>query len=82
MLGDLPEELKRELDVVHVLRRSQDVPSIVEQAIELRLKYRRPFVGWLQLGIVNDDAARKAVEAALGIVMDHCMKIEHAKMKV
>ncbi|HKM51315.1 MAG TPA: CoA-binding protein, partial [Candidatus Bathyarchaeia archaeon] len=52
-LMDLPMELKRELDVVDVFRRPEDVLPVVEEAIQLRREYGRPAVVWMQLGIVN-----------------------------
>jgi predicted CoA-binding protein len=79
-LLDLPEELKRQIDVVDIFRRAEDVPPIVEQAIQLHSNYGHPTVVWMQLGIVNEDAARKARAAGLDVVMDHCMKIEHARL--
>ena len=79
-LLDLPEELKRQIDVVDIFRRAEDVPPIVEQAIELHNSYRHPIAVWMQLGIVNEDAASKARAAGLDVVMDHCMKIEHERL--
>jgi len=79
-LLDLPEELKREIDVVDIFRRTEDVPPIVDQAIELFRNYRHPLAVWMQLGIVNEEAARKARVAGLDVVMDHCMKIEHKRL--
>jgi len=80
-LMDLPMELKRELDVVDVFRRPEDMLPIVEEAIQLRREYGRPAVVWMQLGIVNDAAAKLALDAGLGVVMDRCMKIEHARIR-
>ncbi|HKM51713.1 MAG TPA: CoA-binding protein, partial [Candidatus Bathyarchaeia archaeon] len=74
-------ELKRELDVVDVFRRPEDVLPVVEEAIQLRREYGRPAVVWMQLGIVNDAAAKLALDAGLGVVMDRCMKIEHARIR-
>lgn len=78
-LPDLPDELKREIDVVDIFRRPEDVPPIVEQAIELRRSHAKPKTIWMQLGIVNEEAAQKARSAGLEVVMDRCMKIEHAR---
>ena len=80
-LLDLPVELKRELDVVDIFRRPEDVLPVVEEAIQLRREYGRPAVVWMQLGIVNDAAAKLALDAGLGVVMDRCMKIEHARIR-
>jgi len=79
-LLDLPEELKRQIDVVDIFRRAEDVTPIVEQAIELHNSYRHPIAVWMQLGIVNEDAAKKARAAGLDVIMDHCMKIEHGRL--
>ena len=76
-LLELPEELKRQIDVVDIFRLAQDVPPIVEQAIDLHRKYGHPSAVWMQLGIVNEDAAGKARAAGLDVIMDRCMKIEH-----
>jgi predicted CoA-binding protein len=78
-LLDLPEELKRQIDVVDIFRRAEDVPPIVEQAIELHSKYAHPNAIWMQLGIVNESAGSKAKQAGLSVVMDRCMKIEHGR---
>ncbi len=78
-LLDLPDQLKLEVDVVDIFRRSEDVLPIVDQAIQLYRAGGRPKVVWMQLGIVNEEAARKARGAGLDVVMDRCMKIEHGK---
>jgi predicted CoA-binding protein len=79
-LLDLPEQLKHEIDVVDIFRRAEDVPPIIEEAIQLHKTLGKPVAVWMQLGIVNEDAAAKAKEAGLLIVMDRCMKIEHARL--
>jgi predicted CoA-binding protein len=79
-LLDLPEELKRQIEVVDIFRRAEDVPPIVEQAIELHKKYAHPKTIWMQLGIVNELAGSRAKQAGLSVVMDHCMKIEHGRL--
>ena len=78
-LIDLPDQLKREIDVVDIFRRAEDVPPIVDEAIQLHKSFDRPKAVWLQLGIVNEESARKATESGLDVVMDRCMKIEHAR---
>lgn len=69
-LADVPGPL----EVVDIFRKPGDVPPIVDQAIELGAK-----VIWMQLGVIHMEAARKAQDAGLEVVMDRCMKIEHAR---
>ncbi|MFL5659679.1 MAG: CoA-binding protein [Ktedonobacteraceae bacterium] len=63
-----------QIEVVDVFRRAEDVPPIAEEAIAIGAK-----VLWLQLGIRNDEVAKKAQGAGLTVVQDRCMKIEHAR---
>ena len=68
------KEAGEQIEVVDVFRRAENVLPIAEEAIAIGAK-----VLWLQLGIRNDAAARKAQEAGLTVVQDRCMKIEHAR---
>jgi predicted CoA-binding protein len=70
-LLDVPERV----DVVDVFRKPEDVPPIVEDAIRIGAK-----VLWMQLGVIHEEAARRARAAGLEVVMDRCMKIEHARL--
>ena len=76
-LLDLPDKLKREIEVVDIFRRAEDVPVIVDEAVNLHRSLGYPKAIWMQLGIVNEEAARKAMSSGMDVVMDHCMKIEH-----
>lgn len=80
-LMEMPEELKKTVDVVDIFRPSRDVPPIVDQALELKKKYGAPKVVWMQLGIVNEEAAKKARAAGIEVAMDRCMKIEHMRFQ-
>ena len=71
-LKAIPQDIQ--VDVVDVFRKSEDVPPIVEQAIEIGAK-----AIWLQEGIVNEEAAQKARAAGLKVVMDLCMLKEHKR---
>ncbi len=79
-LLDIPVEIQKTIDIVDVFRRSEDVPPIVEQAIQLKAKFGRPFVVWMQLGIVNEQAAEAARRAGLVVVMDKCLMVEHHRL--
>ena len=62
------------LEVVDVFRDPKEVPPLVEEAIRLGAK-----AVWLQLGVINEAARQMALDAGLDVVMDRCMKIEHAR---
>jgi len=69
-LKDIPGDTK--VDIVCIFRPSEKVSEFVDEAIAISAK-----VVWMQLGIVNNDAAEKARSAGLQVVMNKCMKIEH-----
>ena len=62
------------LEVVDIFRKAEEVPALVEEAIELGAK-----VIWMQLGVIHLEARQRALDAGLEVVMDRCMKIEHAR---
>ena len=78
-LLDIPVEIQKTLDVVDVFRPAKDAPAIVEQAVKLKAKHGKPRAVWMQLGIVNAQAAETAKKAGLTVVMDKCMMIEHKR---
>ncbi len=80
-LVDLPESLQKEVEVVDVFRRSEDVPPIVDQAIRLKEKNGKPYAVWMQLEIVNEEAAARARKAGLAVVMNKCMKVEVQRLE-
>jgi len=63
------------VDVVDLFQKAERVPLFIDDAIEIGAK-----VVWMQLGIVNEEAAQKARDAGLEVVMDRCMKIEYARI--
>ena len=62
------------VEVVDIFREPAAVPAIVEEAIAIGAK-----VVWMQLGVIHEEAATRARTAGLEVVMDRCMKIEHAR---
>ena len=69
------ESIPEKIDVVQIFRRAEDVPPIVESAIKIGAK-----VIWMQEGIVNEEAAQRAREAGLQVVMDACMRVSHRRL--
>ena len=61
-------------DIVDTFRRSEDLPAIAEEAVDIGAK-----VFWAQLGLYSEDAAAIADAAGLDAVMNRCLKIEHAR---
>jgi uncharacterized protein len=70
-LSSVPEKI----DVVQVFRRPEDVPPVVDEAIKVGAK-----AVWMQEGIVNEEAAQKAREAGLQVVMDACMRASYKRL--
>lgn len=69
-LRDVP----RPVEIVDIFRETAAVPAIVEEAIAVGAR-----VVWMQLGVIHEAAAERAIEAGLEVVMDRCVKIEHAR---
>jgi predicted CoA-binding protein len=70
-LGDIPERV----DLVDCFRKSEEIEAIAEDAIAIGAR-----VLWMQLGVINHAAAERARGAGLEVVMDRCVKIEHARL--
>jgi len=79
-LLEIPPEIQRTIEIVDIFRPSEDVPPIVEQAVRLKELYDKPYVIWMQLGIINAQAASVAKDAGLLVVMNRCMMQEHKKL--
>jgi uncharacterized protein len=72
-LSAIPEKV----DIVDVFRRAEATPAIADQAVAIGAK-----VLWLQQGIVNDEAAAKASSEGLTVIMDRCIGVMHALLRV
>ena len=72
-LQEIPPEVK--IDIVDIFRKSEDVPPVVQEAIQ-----RRARVVWMQEGVIHPEAASKAERAGLQVVMDRCIKKDHQRL--
>lgn len=71
-LAEVPEKI----DLVDVFRRSEEAGTAVDEAIAVRAK-----AVWLQEGVIDHDAAQRALDAGLLVVMDRCWLKEHVTRK-
>lgn len=69
------EDVPEPIDIVDVFRRSEYVAEIVEAAIRVRAK-----AVWMQEGVIDEEAAKKARAAGLAVVMDRCILKEHRRL--
>ncbi len=70
-LADVPGQI----DIVDVFRKSEDIPPVMDAAIEARVG-----TFWMQLGIENQDQAARGFEHGLNVVEDLCIKVEIARL--
>jgi predicted CoA-binding protein len=74
-LASLPEVP----DIVDVFRKGSDIPSVIDEVLAVSATAEKKPVVWVQLGIWNQDAAIYGESQGLTVVMDRCIKIEHAR---
>ena len=79
VLGEVPYatvgEIPERVDIVDVFRRSELTPPVARDAATAGAKAL-----WLQLGVYNEEAARHAQEHGLTVIMDRCIKVDHAAL--
>ena len=63
------------IELVDCFRKSQDIPPIADEAIAIGARCL-----WMQIGVIHEGAGAKARAAGLEVVMDRCVKIEHARL--
>jgi predicted CoA-binding protein len=77
VLGEEPyanvQEIPERIDIVDVFRRSEEVMPVAKDAVAAGAK-----VLWMQSGVINVEAAEYANERGLTVVMDRCIKVDHA----
>ena len=70
------QSIPDKIDIIQIFRPSDETPAIVQEAVKLK-----PKLIWLQLSIESVKAQAIALRNDIPIVMDHCLKIEHMKLK-
>ncbi|MEM2105398.1 MAG: CoA-binding protein [Candidatus Bathyarchaeia archaeon] len=79
-LLEMPEKIQKTIEVVDIFRPAEEVMSIVHEAIQLKEKFGKPHVIWMQLGIINEEAAKTAEKAGLIVVMNKCIMQEYRRL--
>ncbi len=74
-LSSIPKNTK--LDIVDIFRKPEAVGEIVEESIKVK-----PKAIWMQLGVINEEAGKKASNSGMTVVMDKCIMVEHRKLKL
>lgn len=74
-LSSIPKNTK--LDIVDIFRKPEAVGEIVEESIKVK-----PKAIWMQLGVINEEAGKKASDSGMTVVMDKCIMVEHKKLKL
>ena len=69
------KDIEGQVDIVDVFRRADQVMPVAEEAVAIGAKAL-----WLQLEVVNEEAAKFASDKGLKVVMDRCIKIEHKRL--
>ena len=72
------DEIDGEVDIVDIFRRSEAIPEHVDQILAMD---PAPKLVWFQLGIRNDEAARRIAEREIPVVQDKCIKVEHGRLR-
>src|SRR3974390_2313212 len=73
------KEVPAPVDMVDIFRSSEAAPAIVDEALAEKDRLQLKTV-WMQLGVINEEAAAKARQAGLTVIMDRCPKIEYGRL--
>ncbi len=67
--------IEQPVDIVDIFRRSEEVPPVVDEAIHIGAR-----TVWMQLGVVSPEAAARAEEGGLRVIMDRCIAIDYRRL--
>ena len=73
-LAAIPPEVAKRVEIVNIFRKPADIPPVVDEAIMIGAR-----AVWMQLGLTNAPAAKKAREAGLAAVENRCISVEHQR---
>jgi len=79
-LLEMPLELQKAVEIIDIFRPATETSAVVDQAVSLRQSHGAPHVIWMQIGIVNQQAAETARNAGLTVIMDRCMMKEYRRI--
>jgi predicted CoA-binding protein len=72
-------EIDEPVDIVNVFRRSEDIMPVAQDALQMKNK---PKAFWMQQGIANEEAAALLEQQGIDVIMDLCIKVDHALQRV
>ncbi|MCT8138000.1 CoA-binding protein [Anaerobacillus sp. CMMVII] len=70
------KDIEGQVDIVNIFRRSEFLPELAKEAVEIGAK-----VFWAQLGVENEEAYQYLKDNGMIVIMDRCIKVEHALTK-
>lgn len=76
-LAEIPADIAKRIEIVDVFRRSEELPEVARQVVEMKKRYDKPKVFWAQLGLENDEAKKILSDAGVPYVMDACVRQVH-----
>lgn len=79
-LLEMPINVQKTVEIVDVFRPSEEMAVIAEQAVKMKERYDKPYVFWMQLGIINAQAAETAKQAGMIVIMNRCIMQEHRRL--
>jgi predicted CoA-binding protein len=76
-LSEIPPENAKQVEIVDVFRKSEELPEVARQAVEMTKRSGKPTVFWAQLGLENDEAKQILSDNGLQYVMNACVRMVH-----